>query len=296
MTTDVFEPGSAMKPIIISTAFDYGIVTPHTKFDCENGYWREMRLRDSHRMGVSSVAEILIESSNIGTAKIAMKMGKPILFKMFRRFGFGKHTGIPLRPEATSYVRNPKYWDYLSISRFSIGQGIAVTPLQLVRAYCAIANGGDLVKLRLVDRVRDTRTGEFIKKPYGSSNKVYLHAKTSREIVKIMCHVTKEGGTATRAAIPGFEVAGKTGTSQKWVPANKKEGIRGHYSEKRFFATFAGFVPALNPAFVLAVIVDEPHGNHYGGVVAAPTFKKIAEKTLGYMNIQPNAISIVNKN
>lgn len=287
MTTDVFEPGSAMKPIVISTAIDYGIVTPKTKFDCENGYWKEMRLRDSHRMGVSTVAEILIESSNIGTGKIARKMGKPMLYKTFRRFGFGKHTGIPLRPEATSYVRNPKYWDYLSISRFPIGQGIAITPLQLVRAYCALANGGKLVKLRLVDRVRDTRTKKFEKKPYETSNQVFMKNSTSRVIVDIMRHVTKKGGTATRAAIPGFEVAGKTGTSQKWIPNNKKTGVKGHYSQKKFFATFAGFVPAFNPAFVLVVIADEPKGNHYGGVVAAPTFKRIAKNTLGYMNIQP---------
>jgi len=294
MATDVYEPGSAMKPVVISAALDYGIVTPQTRFDCENGYWEKMRLRDSHRMGVSTVADILIESSNIGTAKIAMKMGKPILYKTFRRFGFGKHTGIPLKPEATGSVRNPKYWDFLSISRYSIGQGIAVTPLQLVRAYCAIANGGKLVKLRLVDRVRDTKTGKFEKKPYETTNKVYLNPKTSRVIVDIMRHVTKEGGTATRAAIPGFEVAGKTGTSQKWINADKERGVRGHYSEKRFFATFAGFVPAFNPAFVLVVIADEPQGNHFGGVVAAPTFKKIAEKTLGYMNIQPRQSSASN--
>jgi cell division protein FtsI/penicillin-binding protein 2 len=114
-----------------------------------------------------------------------------------------------------------------------------------------------------------------------------MKKNTSRKIVNIMRFVTKEGGTAKRAAIPGFEVAGKTGTSQKWISTNKATGEKGHYSQKKFFATFAGFVPAFNPAFVLVVIAAEPQGNHYGGVVAAPTFRKISEKTLGYMNIQP---------
>ena len=285
MTTDVFEPGSTMKPVVISSAIDHGIVTPETEFDCEMGYWREMRLRDSHRMGVDSVTRILAESSNIGTAKIAIKMGKILLYQSFRRFGFGKRTGIPLRPEATGTLRKPSRWDYLSISRFPIGQGVAVTPMQLVRAYAALANGGYLVKLRLVDRIQDTSTGKFTKKKIETPNRVFMKDSTPEKIIKMMKLVTQEGGTATRAALKHYNVAGKTGTSQKWISADKANNVKGHYSEKKFFATFVGFVPAEKAAFVLAVIADEPQKSHYGGVVSAPTFREISRRTLAYLNI-----------
>ena len=285
ITVNVFEPGSTMKPIAIGGALDYGVVTPNTKFDCERGYWKEMRLRDAHRMGLSAVTEILVESSNIGTAKIAVKMGKPLLYKTLVRFGIGEKTGIPLVPEARGVLRRYDRWDHLSISRFPIGQGVSVTPLQLVRAYCAIANGGRLVKLRLVDRTRDPVTEKYVRRPFEPARLVFLHERARRQLVEMMKHVTKHGGTAERAAIPGREVAGKTGTSQKWISAKESETGKGHYSEKRFFATFVGFVPADDPAFVLAVIADEPQGNHYGGVVSAPTFKRIAEKTLAYLHI-----------
>ena len=284
ITMDVFEPGSTMKPIVISSALDYGVVTPNSLFDCEMGYWKDMRLRDSHHMGVETVTRILAESSNVGTAKIAVKMGKIRLYKTFRRFGIGSRTGIPLR-ESSGILRKPDKWDYLSISRFPIGQGVSVTPLQLVRAYCAIANGGYLVQLRLVDRIQDTATGKFERKSVKIPDKVFMKSETQHQIVDMMKLVTQEGGTATRAALPGYAVAGKTGTSQKWINTDKAKGIKGHYSETRFFATFVGFVPADNPAFVLAVITDEPQGNHYGGVVSAPTFREIARKTLAYLNI-----------
>jgi len=286
MTTDVFEPGSTMKPIVIGSALDYNIVRPETEFYCENGYWRDMRLRDSHRMKDATVTHILAESSNIGTAKIAIKMGKVLLYKAFRRFGFGKKTGILLKPEATGILRKPHQWDYLSISRFPIGQGISVSPMQLVRAYCGIASG-KLVSLRLIDRIQNAKSKEIEVMSVKPAPQVYRTPITREKLVVMMKLVTQEGGTAKRAAIPGYEVAGKTGTSQKWISRDKKKGIRGHYSETEFFATFVGFVPADKPAFVLAVIVDEPQGNHYGGVVSAPTFREISKKTLAYLNIAP---------
>ena len=287
MTTDVFEPGSTMKPIVISSALDHRIVTPNTMFDCERGYWKEMRLRDSHSMGMDNVTRILAESSNIGTAKIAIKMGKILLYQSLRRFGIGKATGIPLRPEATGTLRKPSKWDYLSISRFPIGQGVSVTPMQLVRAYCALANGGYLVNLRLVDRVQDTMTGNIERKKIITPNKVFLRDKTQQEIVTMMKLVAQEGGTAKRAEMKHYSVAGKTGTSQKWINSDKKNNIRGHYSESDFFATFIGFVPADKPAFVLAVIADEPQISHFGGVVSAPTFREISRRTLAYLNVPP---------
>lgn len=285
MTTDVFEPGSTMKPVVISSALDNDIVTPNTKFDCENGYWAEMRLRDSHPMGIETVTRILAESSNPGTAKIAIEMGKVLLYKSLRRFGFGKKTGIPLKPESIGVLRKPHQWDYLSISRFPIGQGMSATPVQLVRAYCALANGGYLVNLRMVDRVQDTANGKFEKKKIVVPDRVFLKDSTRKQIVDMMKLVVEEDGTARRAKMENYEVAGKTGTSQKWIPTDKKKGIRGHYSQKDYFATFVGFVPADKPRFVLAVIADEPKGSHYGGVVSAPSFREISKKTLAYLNV-----------
>lgn len=279
--TDVFEPGSIMKPITISGALDYGVVTPNTLFDCEKGYWfyAGKPLRDAHPLAILPVSQIIQKSSNIGAAKVAIKMGKNRLYQTFKRFGFGQPTGIPLKPEATGIFRSANQWDPLSITRFPIGQGIAVSPLQMVRAYCALANGGRLVKLRLIDREKNPETGEFIKKSIPASSRIFLRNNTHQEIVNMLKLTTQEGGTATRAAIEGYDVAGKTGTSQKWVD--------GAYSNTQFTASFIGFVPADNPAFLLLIMADEPEKNHYGGIVATPAFRRIAKKTLRYLNIPP---------
>ncbi|MBN1865278.1 MAG: penicillin-binding protein 2 [Victivallales bacterium] len=287
MTTDVLEPGSTMKSMVVGAALDHGIVTPDMVFDCENGYWAEQKLRDSHRMGESTVRRIIAESSNIGTAKIATLMGKPLLYRTFRRFGVGSPTGIPLRPESTGVLRRPDAWDYLSISRFSIGQGLSMTPMQLVRAYAALASG-KLHRLRLIDRLQDSMTGETITAPIEPAPLVFCSPEAHRQIIEMLKHVTRDRGTAKRAAVPGYSVAGKTGTSQKWVSPSAGSSGRGHYSNSEFFASFVGFVPADNPAFVLAVIVDEPQGSYYGGIVAAPAFREIAIKTLAYLNIPPD--------
>lgn len=282
ITEDVFEPGSTMKPMAISGAIDAGIVTPNTRFDCEKGHWffGGKILRDSHPLGNLTVAEIVQKSSNIGTAKIAIMMGNKKLYDTLKAFGFGEHTGIPLRPETRGILRPLKKWDTLSISRFPIGQGVACSPLQLVRAYCALANGGHLVPLRLVDRVGNPDTGVVINNPIAKTTSLYRNPATHKKMIDMMKKVTEEGGTAIKAGIPGFDVAGKTGTSQKF--------IGGQYSQNRFFATFVGFVPADNPRLVLLVTLDEPQNAHYGGTVAGPYFRNIAERTLRYLNVNPD--------
>ncbi len=281
LITSGFEPGSSMKPLVVAGALDNGVVSPGTQFDCENGNWfyAGKILRDAHRMSVLPVSQIIQKSSNIGTAKIAIQLGQDRLYDLFKRYGFGRSTGIPLKPEATGIFRDQKKWDALSITRFPIGQGILVSPLQLVRAYCALANGGELVKLRLVDRIEDPDSGKIYKFPIRKDGVVIKSKEAVKQIVDMMKLVTQEGGTALAAGIPGYDVAGKTGTSQKWV--------RGGYSGSEFFATFIGFVPADDPAFVLLVTADEPQKNHFGGIVAAPAFRDIAQKTLRYLDIQP---------
>ncbi len=279
IVTDGFEPGSTMKPLVIAKALDLDIVNPSTRFFCENGYWfyGGRGLRDTHPYGDIDVTEIVQKSSNIGTAKIALEMGKRRLYHLLREYGFGQETGIPFQSEATGILRKVKNWDKLSITRFPIGQGVLVSPLQLVGAYTVLANKGERTRLKIVDKIVDIETEEKYKFPAKSEGKVIKKRSSVKEIVDMMKLVTKQGGTAWRAGVPGYEVAGKTGTSQKWID--------GAYSHSKYIASFIGFVPADNPAFILLVVLDEPQDKYYGGTVAGPAFKEISLKTLRYLDI-----------
>lgn len=274
------EPGSIMKPFVISYALDKGFVTPNTIIDCEQGVWKYAGrlLHDTHNVGKVPVTEVIKQSSNIGTAKVSVMMGQKNLDTALRSFGFGQKTGIQLKPETSGIFRPLEKWDSLSVSRFCIGQGIAVSPLQLARAYCMIANGGYMVNLRIVDRIErgdDVRVMPVIKE----KKSIFTNQSTRKMITDMMIGVTEAGGTCTDAAIEGFHVAGKTGTAQKVID--------GAYSN-RYYASFVGFVPAEDPKFVLLVTCDDPTvGSRYGGSASGPTFKAIAERTLKYMHVQP---------
>lgn len=272
---DCFEPGSVMKSFVVAMALDWNIVTPNTIVDCTDGVWyyAGKRLRDSHRVGKVPVSEVIKQSSNIGTAKIALMMGNHRLAEVLRIFGFGQKTGVPFNPETKGQVRDVSKWDGLSVTRFCIGQGINVSVLQLARAYCMLANGGYPVNLRLIDRF--DRNGITEKYPYYLGDCVFRRADTHHKIRKMMISVTHPGGTAKQAQIPGYNVAGKTGTAEKF--------INGQY-RKQYFASFCGFVPASRPRFVLLVTADEPSvGGHYGGSISGPTFQAIAQRTLQYL-------------
>ena len=274
------EPGSIMKPFVISYALDKGFVTPGSIVDCEQGVWKYAGrlLHDTHNVGKVPVTEIIKQSSNIGTAKVSVMMGAKNLDTALRSFGFGQKTGIQLKPETSGIFRPLEKWDSLSVSRFCIGQGIAVSPLQLARAYCMIANGGYKINLRIVDRIErgdDVRIMPVVKE----QKSIFANPTTKKMITDMMIGVTEAGGTCTEAAIEGFHVAGKTGTAQKV--------INGAYSN-RYYASFVGFVPAENPKFVLLVTCDDPTvGSRYGGSASGPTFKAIAERTLKYLHVQP---------
>jgi cell division protein FtsI/penicillin-binding protein 2 len=287
-----FEPGSVMKGISVAGAIDYGVVTLDHVFDCEKGYWVYARrpLRDSHRFEDLSVLEILQHSSNIGTAKIALEMGERRLYQTLWRFGFGQRTGTGFDDEGTGLLRPVNRWDGLSVTRFPIGQGILTTPLQLVQAFSALANNGNMMQLRVVDRVADPTTGETKLFPPVLRRRVVAHESAIRDVVTALKMVTTDDGTASKAAIEGYEVAGKTGTAQKYIreelPDHK--GYTGYYSNSKYVGSFIGFVPADDPAFVLLVSVDEPtEGGYYGGTVAAPSFRRIAASTLRYLQIPP---------
>ena len=279
---DMFEPGSIMKPLTVAGALDYSTVRPETKIDCEQRVWffRGRPLTDTHAYGIQDVTGVIRKSSNIGTAKIAIAMGEQKLYRTLRKFGLGSYSGLPLRPEAKGQFKTPDRWDSLSISRFGMGYGVSITPVQMLRAYCALANRGKLPKLRLLDRIENPENGEIIPNPIEPLQNIYSSASTGEEIVKMMVTVTEPGGTATKAAIPGYHVAGKTGTARKFE--------HGGYSTSKYYASFVGFVPAEKPAFVLLLTFDTPHGSIYGGTVAGPVWKAIAERTLKYMNIPPN--------
>ena len=274
------EPGSIMKPFVVSYALDKGFVTPNSIVDCEQGVWKYAGrlLHDTHNVGKVPVTEVIKQSSNIGTAKISVMMGAKNLDNALRSFGFGQRTGIQLKPETSGIFRPLEKWDSLSVSRFCIGQGIAVSPLQLARAYCMIANGGYKVDLRIVDRIErgdDVRVMPVIRE----QKSIFANPTTKKMITDMMIGVTEAGGTCTDAAIEGFHVAGKTGTAQKV--------INGAYSN-RYYASFVGFVPAEDPKFVLLVTCDDPTvGSRYGGSASGPTFKAIAERALKYMYVQP---------
>ncbi len=285
---DSFEPGSVMKPMVVAGALDMGIITPQTMVDCENGLWiyANRSMRDTHPAKLVSVADVIKHSSNIGTAKIGLMLGKENLDRILRSFGLGTRSGIPIKPETRGQFSPVNKWDGLSITRFPIGYGVGVSPVQMVRAYCALADHGNLRKLRLIDRVEDPETGEILQMPLDEPIKLYKHPERANQIVDMMATVTHKDGTAFRAAIPGYEVAGKTGTSRKWISG--ADGQKGAYSYSKSYATFAGFVPARDPAFVLVVVVDEPKGSIYGGVVAAPAFKEIASRTLQFLDVKPD--------
>ncbi|MFO7820714.1 MAG: penicillin-binding protein 2 [Lentisphaeria bacterium] len=280
--TQGFEPGSIMKCITLAGALDYNVVKLGDVFDCEDGYWTHAGrpLRDSgHQFGSLRVWQILQKSSNIGVAKIALEMGDKRLYQTLRRFGFGEPTGVGFQREAPGIFRSLANWDGLSVTRFPIGQGILTTPLQIVQAYSALANQGVMMQLRVIDRVEHPVTGRFAyNRP--SIKRRCLRPGVARQTVAAMKTVTRKEGTASKAAVPGYEVAGKTGTAEKFID--------GTYDNDKYVASFVGFVPADDPAFVLLVSADEPsEKSYYGGTVAAPTFRRIAERSLRYLQVAP---------
>ncbi|MFW6413753.1 MAG: peptidoglycan D,D-transpeptidase FtsI family protein, partial [Verrucomicrobiota bacterium] len=267
--TGGFEPGSIMKPISLAGALDYGVVTLGDIIDCEEGHWRYRSsvLRDAgHSYDDLRVWQVLQKSSNIGIAKISLMLGEERLYQTLWRFGFGRSTGL-FANEASGILRPLPNWDWLSVTRFPIGQGLLATPAQIIQAYNALANGGVMAQLRIVDRLEYPHENKREHNQPQVKRRV-IRPQTARLITTAMKTVVSDEGTAPKAAIEGYPVAGKTGTSQKFID--------GTYQSDKHVASFIGFVPAHDPEFVLLVVADEPEGSIYGGTVAAPTFKNIA--------------------
>ncbi len=275
---DFYEPGSTFKTITVSAALEDKVVTPDDKFFCENGAYRVAGhvLHDHKPMGTLTVTQIVEESSNIGAVKIGQKLGDRRLYNYIRLYGFGSQTGIDLPSETPGYFRDLAHWSRLSIAAIPMGQEIGVSVIQMVRAVSAIANGGKLVTPHIMKEITDNH-GAVIRKFASPPEKRVISGQISQEMKKIMATVVA-AGTGVRAQLDGYTCAGKTGTSQK-LNAN------GAYSHSKFVGSFIGFAPVEHPRFVIAVVFDQPHPQYYGGTVAAPVFKDIAEKILRYMDV-----------
>ena len=278
VVSDYFEPGSTFKAVTASAALEEKTVKLDDVFFCENGEYKISRhiLHDHKPHGDLSFVEVIEKSSNIGTVKVAQKLGVQALEKYIKKFGFGKKTGIDLPGEVPGFLRPLEQWSKLSIAALPIGHEIGVTVIQMARAMAVIANGGYLVNPHIVDKIIDSND-EIIKEMSMDSPVRVISDDTASKMRQILRGVV-DRGTGARAQIKGYSTAGKTGTAQKIVPG---EG----YSHNKFMASFIGFAPAKNPKIVIAVVFDEPRPYYYGGLVCAPVFKNIAEKVLKYMNV-----------
>lgn len=283
VVADNFEPGSIFKAITAAAALESGKISLDQKFNCENGAYKIDKFTiNDHGAGYGMIAlpEIIKISSNIGSLKIAQYLGKDFFSKTVLDFGFGTKTGIDVPGEVSGIIGSPKKWSNLQMSTISFGQGIAVTPIQVVAAYAAIANGGNLMKPYIVKRIVDSK-GVVLKQNEPQIVRRVMkeeNAKTLRDLLKL---VVGPGGTGTAAEVEEYGSAGKTGTAQMVV-----EGKKG-YAEGKYIGSFAGFAPADDPKIAVLVSINEPKGQHYGGGIAGPVFRDIVRQTLPYLGVAP---------
>ena len=277
--TDTYEPGSTFKLVTIAAGLQEGVITPRTSFrlaptiEVADRVIHEAHTRGTERLTVKQIVE---QSSNIGTITIAERLGAGQLASWIDRFGFGAKTGVDFPGESAGFALPLDQWSGSTIGTVPIGHGIAVTPVQMARAYAAIANGGRLVRPHLIERIDGKTVGT-------TRGRRVVSRPVSEQMMSMLRGVVLEG-TGTEAAIPGYTVAGKTGTAAKIDPD-------GTYSTSRYVASFVGMVPATKPKLVIMVMVDEPHGDIYGGVVAAPAFREIARFNLQHLEIPQDAPS-----
>ena len=278
---NIYEPGSTFKIFTAAAALEEGLTTPEEQIHCMNGgiVIGKHRIRDHKPFGWLSVRDVIARSSNVGVIQLGFRIGKQRLERYLRHYGFGRPTQVDLPGEARGLLRPASDWHTVDLGTISMGQGIGVTPLQMIAAAGVIANGGYWVPPRVVERIR---SGVDSWSPSDSRDgpRRVLRKRTA-ETIKEMMSVVVSAGTGRAARLRGFSAAGKTGTAQK-------VDERGGYSHTRFVASFVGFAPVDNPALSVVVLIDEPRGLYYGGQVAAPVFKKIAEKTLNYLSVPPD--------
>jgi cell division protein FtsI (penicillin-binding protein 3) len=286
--TDSFEPGSTFKTILAAAALEEGVVGKEDLFYCEMGKYSYAGkiIHDSHPHGWLPFSKILQVSSNIGFTKVAQKLKKDRYFKYIEKFGFGQVSGIDVPGEVAGLLRRSESWSAIDLATHAFGQGISATPMQMVMAYAAIANGGFLMRPYVTRRVVSPQ-GEVVLENQPHVVRRVISEKTSRSLASMLTDVTNEGGTGVMANVDGFEVAGKTGTAQKADP------VHGGYAAKKRVASFIGFVPANDPRLVALVLIDEPEVNVYGGIVAAPVFRNIAQASLRHLAVAPQQAAVI---
>ncbi|OGQ48185.1 MAG: hypothetical protein A3H42_03600 [Deltaproteobacteria bacterium RIFCSPLOWO2_02_FULL_46_8] len=280
--TDVYEPGSTFKVITAAAAIESGVVSKQDKFFCENGslQFEDGRVVHDHEpYGWLTLADIIKVSSNIGIYKVSQKLGREKFYEVMTGFGFGRKTGIDFPGEVGGILRHYKKWRPIEQANISFGQGIGITPLQILSAFGAIANGGTRMKPYLVEKIIG-KNGEILFEEQPQSVAQPISPKTASLLTEMLKRVVEKGGTAPLAAIEEYPVAGKTGTAQK---------VEGHggYSKGKYMASFIGFAPANDPQLVGLVLLDEPQGSYYGGVVAGPAFKELMLHALPYIGVPP---------
>ena len=274
--TDVYEPGSTFKVVTVAAALSEKIVTPTTPFTLATSIRVADRIIHEHEPRPTqrmTVAQILSQSSNVGTITLAQMLGRSRVENWISQFGYGKSTGVDAPGESRGLL--PSYWSGSTIGNVPIGQGIGVTPIQMASAYATIANGGVRRTPHLVERIGNVLTNN------NPGRRVISKTVSAQMMAMLRDVVSAEGGTGAAAAVPGYTVAGKTGTAAKPVP--------GGYSTSRYVASFVGVVPAKNPRLVVLVQIDEPKGAIWGGVVAAPAFSEIARSSLVELEVAPDA-------
>ena len=285
--SDVFEPGSLFKAFLAAAVLEEKIIRPSDSFFCENGSYTvyDRTIHDTSKHGWLTFQQIIKVSSNIGASKVAEKIGKERFYKYICSFGFGEKTGVGLSGESKGIVHHPRYWSPVALDTISFGQGISVTGIQLVTALSAIANGGSLMKPYVVEKITNEK-GETVQSFQPQVIRKVISEDVAKNVTVLLKATTERGGTGEGAVPAGYDVAGKTGTAQK--ADAQLGGYEDHYN-----SGFMGFAPADDPKVVLLVVIDEPQGANYGGVVAAPVFKAIMEKVLPYFNAHPKGTLIV---
>jgi cell division protein FtsI/penicillin-binding protein 2 len=283
---DMMEPGSTFKIVTAAAALNEHKVRPDTTIFCENGIWNfgGRPLHDHRAYADLSVQDILIKSSNIGAAKLAMSIGEQKFYEYIRRFGFGDRSGIELPGEIPGVIRPPQSWSKISITRIPMGHEVGVTPLQMTIAMATIANGGKLITPRIVKSVT-TSDGKTITTFSPTVLRQVISPETAAQVGNALRGVVSDRGTAAAAAVPGFTISGKTGTAQKVDP-------KGGYEHGKYVVSFSGYLPSEHPEFVGLVVLDDAHTKNpelnYGGLVAGPIFSRIAEKAARYLDLQPH--------
>jgi len=286
--SDVYEPGSTFKIVAVSGAMNEGLVGPEDLIDCsistvQRGSRRLRLPSDHHPLGAISLSEVVQKSSNRGAAQLGIKLGPQKLYDYCRAFGFGQRTGIGIGGERQGVLHHPKRWDGLTITRLPMGHAVSATPMQVHSSMSAVANEGILMKPQFMRRAFDSE-GKTVVSFNPKPVRRVVHSGVAKSLNKMLVSVVSNEGTATRARLSGFDVAGKTGTTKKL--------IEGRYSNRHHVASFVGFFPADDPKIVITVVVDEPKMKKgltgYGGSVAAPAFQRLGKKIIAYMGLKPN--------